>query len=684
MRRVLVGMLLSCACLLPGLGAAQHNSLLPRPQQIKYGAGQLRLQGLTIQLPVNDVAPEDVFAAKSLASCLSHRAQAPITVSRREAGGPAIVLRRSGAVAPLPVPGEHAGPDSREAYTLNVNASGAEIQSSSSAGLFYGTQTACQLVEGNGVDASLPEVRIHDWPSFAYRGTMMDISHGALPAESEFKKQLDFLARWKANQYYLYSEASIQLNGFPLLNLQGRLSQEEVRRIIAYGRERHIDVVPSLETYGHLHDLFRIELYSGLSDFPHGVEFDPSNPKAKSLLANWAAQISGLFPSPFVNIGFDETFQIIQAARRLGVSPGQLYLEQLRNVVGLFQQHGKHVMAWADMMVKFPKVIPEFPHGLIAVPWGYNPPDLAHLGLDTLVKSGMPIIVQPGVTSWNQISPDFDTSFTNIDALAAAGRRIHALGLINSLWEDDAQLLMRASWPGMAYGASAAWQSAPMNRQSFFSDYARLTVPTSAAADFAAALSALSDSETDLEKALGSSTMIALWEHPFVPAYFNRLTAHRQDFHEARIRAEEAEKHLLRAEASGADPASIGSSLVDSRLLDYAGLKFLNTIEIAELWQRAGPRRPNADQWWNGFESQVTYQDHSRVVDLMDAITELRPQYRSAWLAEYTPYRLASALGRWDGEYQYWRNVQERLKAFSDTTHEGEVLPPIQEVVGER
>ena len=677
-----LAILLIGAFLLPAWGAAQHNALLPRPRQIRYGTSRIPVRGLSIRLPLN-ATKEDRFAAQTLSRCLSQRAVEEIPISQGNISGQSITLQRSGPVGALPMPEERAGPESRESYELRVSPRHLDIRAVSTAGLFYGAQTMCQLVEGLGATAMLPEVEIHDWPSFVYRGTMVDMSHGALPTEQEIERQLDFLARWKANQYYVYSEASIQLDGFSLLNPRGRLSQDEVRRIIAYGRERHIDVIPCIETYGHLHDLFRIELYSDLSDFPHGVEFDPSNPKVKSLLANWAAQISRLFPSPFVNIGFDETFQIVQAARRLGIPPSQLYLEQLKNVVDLFQEHGKQVMAWADMMVKFPQVIPEFPRGLIAVPWGYNPQDVAHLGIDVLVKAGMPIFVQPGVTSWNQISPDFNTTFANIDTLAVAGRQVHARGLINSLWQDDAQMLMRASWPGIAYGAAAAWQSTPIDRASFFSEYASLMVPAATAADFAAALGELTDSETDLQKALGDSTMISLWEHAFAPAYFKGLAAHRQDFHQSRMRAEEAEEHLLRAQAAGADPALVNSLLLESRLLDYAGLKFLNTIEIGELWQRMGPRRPNGEQWWNEFESQVTYQDHSRLVDLMDAITELRPLYRADWLAEYTPYRLASALGRWDAEDQYWRSVQARLQWFSDSTHEGDPLPPIQKLLGE-
>jgi hexosaminidase len=89
------------------------------------------------------------------------------------------------------------------------------IRARSTAGIFYGVQTLAQLVEGKGADASLPRVRIDDWPSLALRGTMVDMSEGRLATEAEIKRQIDHLARWKANQYYFYNEDSIQLDRYP-------------------------------------------------------------------------------------------------------------------------------------------------------------------------------------------------------------------------------------------------------------------------------------------------------------------------------------------------------------------------------------------------------------------------------------------------------------------------------------
>jgi len=431
-----------------------------------------------------------------------------------------------------------------------------------------------------------------------------------------------------------------------------------------------------------------VEEYSQLSDLPHGVEFDPSNPGVMALLENWIGQLADLFPSPFVSIGFDETFQIEMAVKQQGSSATatRLFVKQLTAVTRLFQQSGKQVMAWADIMVRYPEIVAELPPGLIAVAWYYtadpNDKEYKHW-LGPLVAKSVPHFVQPAVTSWAQISPDFDTSFENIDTFIAAGRKSNALGVINSVWMDDGQILLRMSLPGMAYGAAAAWQSTTIDRPHFFADYARIMYPAGISGDVATALEELSQSETELQKVLGESTQFALWEDPFVPTYFKALAQNQVHLRQTRLLAEEAETRLYHALSSGADPTTLNSLLVGARLLDYAGQKFQTPPELVDLWKRIGTTRPDADKWWNEWESQVVYQDHSRIVDLMDAITELRPLYRAEWLDEYSPYRLASALGRWDSEYEYWRRFQQRLQQFSDSSHEGDVLPPLEKFAPE-
>ena len=661
--------------------AAAHSPLLPKPQQVRYGAGRLPLRDLHIRLAAG-AADEDRFAASELAAILSARCANLIAITdAADDPRPSIVVKRTGPVDILALPGEQPGPDSREAYRLKITPAGGEIEATSSAGLYYGVQTLRQLVEGDGPGAALPEVEIHDWPAFAYRGTMVDMSHGPLPTENEVKRQIDFLARWKANQYYIYSEGAIELDGYPLLNPEGRFSKEQIRRIIAYGRERHIDVIPFLELYGHLHDLLRIELYSSLGAFPHSVELDPANPAVAKLLAGWAGQISDLFPSPFVHVGFDETWRIEDVAKKRGnTTPAALFAEQLGNVAKLFRQRGKTVMAWADVMVKYPATIDLLPSGLIPVAWAYEAQPDIHKWLDPLTAKHLPHFIQSGVANWGQIAVNFDMTFANIDNFLAAGRRSGTLGMINSVWADSAQCFLRLTWPAMAYGAAAPWQSVPMDRNGFFGQFAELTYPSASVADVTAALENLNQSELAMERALGEPTIHELWGDPFSEANLKRTAQHQEDFRQARLLAEKAQAHIYRVLSGNQDDFIPKTLLVAARILDFAGYKFLNAFEVAERWRSFGPY--NSDRYWNEIESEVVYQSHGRFADMMDEATEIASTYRSAWLAEYTPYRLGAAVGRWDNEFYYWLKLQNRFRNATAALKEGSSLPPLESVIG--
>ena len=59
--------------------------------------------------------------------------------------------------------------------------------------------------------------------------------------------------------------------------------------------------------------------------------------------------------------------------------------------------------------------------------------------------------------------------------------------------------------------------------------------------------------------------------------------------------------------------------------------------------------------------SQMNAQDHGMLADLRETISGLKEPYRQAWLEEATPYRLPSALLRFDAEWLYWQGVQQAV-----------------------
>jgi hexosaminidase len=679
-------MILWASVLLAGsLGSqaqAEPAAILPAPQQITYGSGTLPLAGLPIRLP-GAAAAEELFAAQTLSACISRATGVYPAILQQADAKPSISLDRTGAADPLPVPGETPGPDSREAYKLSITTGGAEVRARSSAGIFYGVQTLCQMIEMPG--AALPQAQVTDWPAMAYRGTMVDMSEGPLLRVADIKRQIDLMARWKNNQYYFYNETSIALDGLPPAAPGARLTKSDVREIVAYARVRHIDVVPCLELYGHLHDLFRREQYSSLADFPHGVEFNPADPEVQKLIANWVEQYTELFPSPYVHVGFDETWQLQQAAAKGAGEPAAVFLGQLNKVSGLFRQHGKTILAWADIMVKIPDIVKQLPPGIIAVAWWYEPqPDPEyHRWLDPLIAKHVPYMVATGVNGWSEIAPDYTLSFENIDTFIAAARKSAGLGVMNTIWSDDVQMLKRPAWPGIAYGAAAAWQQQPMDRERFFATYAAREYPPASAPSVASALRKMADSETALQAVLGQDTMLALWGSPFAAKTLARSTVHAADLRRSRLLAEGAEEDWLRAVELGADAASARAYIVECRLLDYAGLKFQYGVEITQQWKLLGSH-PGSQRLGNDFDNIVVSQQHGKLPDLMETITELKPQYEQAWLEEYTPYRLPAALGRWDAEYEYWRRLQSNLLQMLEAYTPAKGLPPFDSLLPQK
>jgi hexosaminidase len=674
---------LTCLAVVASLAAASaaHSPLLPRPQEVRYGGGTLPINALSIRF-ASAPSADDRFTADQLASRLSAVGQTQIPIRKTKTSKPAILLNRTGDGAAVPADHETAGPDSRESYCLQMTPKGVEIRSPSSAGLFYGVQTLLQMVEGSGRQAVLPVADIRDWPALAYRGFMMDFSHGQLLRVSEIERQIDLLARFKANQYYFYSEASIEFEGYELLNPDGRYSRDEVRHIIQYARQRHLDVVPCMELYGHMHDLFRVEKFADLGLPRYGDEFDPRNPRVLAALDGWVAQTAKLFPSPWYHVGFDEPWSLGKIGVEPGKDPFKTFVDVLRHVAGEAQRHGKRLMFWADIMQgastlsNHPELIRELPAGTIAVPWIYEARTNYAPYVEPLAKENIPTVVAPGIWNWNEIFPDYHRSFLNINGLTAAGKKHKTLGILTTGWTDSAQTIYRQSLPGLVFAAAAGWQAGPVETNCFFADYCAQMYPAAVAAEVAPALEELSTVEQMFEDILKNTTQHVFWRDPLEPAHLARLEARQADLRAARLLAETAQERLQRARRLAPNDPTLNSLLLAARLFDYLGMKSLYAVEWAGYFRQL-KENPDPKLVTLYIGIQINAQDHGMIADLMDTISGLREPYREAWLAESTPYRLGTALARWDAETEFWRATWGRVNELLRSRKKDEPFPSI-------
>jgi hypothetical protein len=641
-------------------------ALLPAPQHIAYGEGRLPLSDISVFIG-QSFSADIRFALNALKKITGARAAAtPETASLRW---------KIGRVG-MELPGAQETGGDREYYKLVVNGKGIEIDAHTSAGLFYAVQTIRQLIDGHGSSTGLPFVTIEDQPALSYRGVMMDMAHGGLLTVEEIKRQIEFLSRWKVNQYYFYNEVSIALKGYESLNYGASYTQAQIKDIVAFGKERHMDVIPFIAFYGHLHDLLKREKYSGMAIGKYGEELDPRNPEVKQVLKDWIKQYAGLFPSPFVHVGFDETWETNRISQEVdsSIHSEQLWLQHLDFVRHEWAGYGKQVLAWTDMNSYYPDILSKFPKEVIPVIWEYAPDTQAiHHYLDPVLKEKRSFFIQPAVSGWGHVYPNANYTYDNMDLTLRAGMEHQTLGYITSVWTDAVEPFIRPSWIFMAYGCIGAWQGNAPDRAQFTGDYTRISYPA-VKEELQHAFTGLAAVIEDLSKCLGRNTsnlpggtIIESWSNPFSPYYLENTRLHWDDLKKARLECEEVMADLIRAsdKLRGEDSIFVHSLLVSAQLLHYTATRFIWAKLICDRWDDAMLKNKKNDFVYY----DIAYICHGYLQDLMDEGGELKDAYSAAWLSENMPYRLNTILGRFGVEYGLWQKLLLKLLDYR-ITHE--------------
>lgn len=659
------------AFLTSGFINGQDHSLLPAPKKTVWGTDKFHLEGAKILISAELLEREQTTISQFTRFVKENTGVTMNTTFAEEPGVQMIVLNSDQPGAALPVPDEKAGSGSRESYQVSVSKGKVLVNAKSDAGIFYALQTIEQMISGEKSESYIPGSEIEDYPEMAYRGVMVDFSHGGLLTEEEIKKQIDFLARWKMNQYYFYNEVSIEMKGYPLINYNACYSQEQIRRIVDYARGRHMDVIPFVEFYGHLHELLRIEKYSGLGIGKYGHDLDPREEDVQVVLIDWIRQYAEMFPSPFIHIGFDETWETERLKTEdPSIKPKELYLAQLNFVTTTCKGYGKKVMVWTDISNNYPDIISQFPKELIPVLWEYSDnPTSVTKWLAPVKKEKLPFFVQSAVDSWGNVYPAADYTFDNIDICLKTSRDEKAIGYITSVWTDAVQPLLRNTWLFMAYGSAGAWQSEPIDRKNFANNYCRIMYPGISGL-MADAFGKMSESEDLLAKCVGRHTLSEMWEDPFSSYHLKNTGLHLGDYKNARIAAEAAQEKLFEALHSGSgDTSFIKTMLVNCRQLDYTATRFIWAKTIVDRWNWIYDLKSKGEKD-NVMYYDINYSTHGLIVDMMDYCTEIKQEYSKAWLSENISYRMGTIIGRFDSEYLLWRNMYTKIANYNNHNEE--------------
>jgi hexosaminidase len=432
--------------------------LCPRPRQLEPGPGKLvllctpRLELASVEGTPAARRLAALFAASSLPGLASDSARIELRLTAEN-------------------------PKS-EAYTLSIRDGAVTIQAPSQVGLFYGVCTLGQLLKlgAEGGRIELPELRIHDQPSFARRGVMLDISRDKVPTLQTTLQLVDLLASLKINELQLYMEHTFAYAGHEKVWADASpFTAEEVEALDAFCRERHIDLVPNQNSFGHMQRWLAFEPYrSELAEAPNGFEHAwnptrepyglcPTDPRSLVFLNDLYDQLLPHFTSRIFNVGLDETFDLglgrsKQACEERGTE--RVYLDFLRQIQQTVSRRGFAMQFWGDIIIKRPELIPELPKDAIAMEWGYEHDHPFAENVAKFAAAGLRFYVCPGTSSWNTIGGRTENALLNIASAVEHGAQHGALGVLNTDWGDNGHLQpLSVSYIGFMAGAALSWKA---------------------------------------------------------------------------------------------------------------------------------------------------------------------------------------------------------------------------------
>jgi hexosaminidase len=285
-----------------------------------------------------------------------------------------------------------AGGGQDESYALDVSKEGVRIAASDRAGYFYGVVSLWQLLSHN--DGSIPAWHIEDEPRFRWRGIMLD-SARHMQSEKLILQLLDYMAEHKLNTFHWHLVDDqgwrIEIKKYPRLTVVGGYrpqtmppyeggssaptgfyggfyTQEQIRHIVAYARERNITVVPEIEMPGHATaPLVAYPEFGSasapLKNMPVGWGIYPNlyapNDATFQFLENVLTEVMDLFPGEYIHVGGDEAIKnqwkanpvIQQKMRELNLKDEDaLQSWFMARMEEFINSHGRKMVGWDEIL----------------------------------------------------------------------------------------------------------------------------------------------------------------------------------------------------------------------------------------------------------------------------------------------------------------------------------------------
>ena len=480
--------ILLCAMMSKAQQAGGSN-LLPVPASVHAGSGSLTIDS-SFAVAVTGYSEARLDrAVERFLRLLARQTALPVSTKSVRAPNATLVIQTDHGSKEVQEVGED------ESYVLEVTSAGAKLTAPTPLGTLHGLQTFLQLVDVAPEGFSVPAVMIRDQPRFPWRGLMIDSVRHFIPLDV-IRRNLDGMEAVKMNvfHWHLSDNQGFRVESKMLSRLHEMGSdglyytQDEIRALIAYARDRGIRVVPEFDVPGHSTAWFVGYPELASAPGPYEIErrwgifdpaFDPTRDQIYEFLDLFIGEMAQLFPDRFFHVGGDEVNgKHWDSSTRIQEFMRSLQIENHRGLQAYFNRrlqpivakHGKSMIGWDEVLD------PSLPKDITIHSWR------GPAGLAEAVKQGYSGILSNGYyldlgwpASRHYAVDPLDRS-TGAAADLTDSEKGRILGGEACMWSEyvNAENIDSRIWPRNAAIAERLWS--PADVRDAASMYARLDV----------------------------------------------------------------------------------------------------------------------------------------------------------------------------------------------------------------
>jgi hexosaminidase len=469
------------------LCSAQGDNLMPQPASLVRQEGRLEINGGFRVALEGYLEPRLQKAGSRLVDRLAQQTGIPMDSA----------LSTDPAQATLIIHCERAGEPVQsvredESYRLVITSRQARLEAATPVGILRGLATFLQWVNLDRGGFSAPAVTIQDKPRFPWRGLMIDVSRRWIPKDV-IERNIEGMAAVKLNvlHWHLSDDQGFRIESrrFPKLHEMGSdglyYTQDEIREVVAYARDRGIRVVPEFDMPGHATSWFVGYPEIASQPGPYTIErklkicdpaMDPTREEVFSFLDSFIAEMAQLFPDEYFHIGGDEVngkawnenADIQEFMRQHGMKDHrdlQAYFNQ--RLLPIIQKYGRKMVGWDEILH------PGLPKDIVVQSWRgqQSLADAARRGYMGILSTGYYLdLMQPASLHYG-VDPLGDGA-----AGLSKSEQDRILGGEACVWTEniDAENIDAADWPRTAAIAERLWSASDVKNVD--SMYRRLAV----------------------------------------------------------------------------------------------------------------------------------------------------------------------------------------------------------------